>query len=292
LYNAAGPAGTSNNVEARIQMTAPRFSTSVRRSLPAHLGLASWRGRGAWLAGLVVLALLICWLLARMTPAWYVALDPADDGVQRTAGEAQNRLIVDLHNATERLPLGEQRWSITQDEVNALLAVKADLQRSPISDPYVVFSRGQVTLCARLRQLPGDDPAGGVGSLTFAVGTVNDANRGEAMGLVKLTQVWAGKLPLPRSLIEGRLRAQVPEIMEAARQAVEMQFGARAAEKARPIIEQIVRSAGTGQHFPLRYPWDTREFVIRELRVDDGAFTIVLAPVKPAATDPRAAPAP
>jgi hypothetical protein len=288
-----GSARTSNNVEACNEMTPPNSAIrSSSRSVPARLGLASWRGRLAWLAGLGVLVMVICWVLARHTPDWYVPLDPADDGVQRAALAAQTRATQDLHNALERLPLGEQRWSITQEEVNALLAVKTELRRSPITDPFVIFARGQITLCARVKQLPGADPQGGVGSLTFDVGMTSGAAGGEAMGLVKLTRVRVGDLPVPRSLVERQLRAQEPGMIQAIHQALELQIGGRDAGRVGPIIEQIIRSAGDERPFPLRYKGESRELIIRELRVEDGAFTLVLASVKPAATGTRAAPVP
>jgi hypothetical protein len=279
--------GGSNNVEASITMSPPISGTgSRRRSLPARLGLATWRGRLAWLGALVVLVVVVCWMLARMTPAWYLPLDPADDIVQRVAGDAQNRAYTDLHNAVQRLPLGEQSWSISQDEVNALLAVKGDLGHGP-ADPFVRFAPGQITLSARVRQLPGADPRGGVGALTFSVGITREAGR-EPMGLVRLTRVQAGNLPLPRSVVEKSLQQQIPQMIAAVQQAVEMQFGSRPAVKARSLIEEIVRTIGSGQPFPLQYTWENRDFVIRELHVDEGRFTIVLAPVKPASV-PRSA---
>jgi len=64
--------------------------------------------------GSAVVAATICWMLARMTPSWYMPLDPADDNVMRLAGRAQNLLYFELRNAAERVPLGAQRWTITQ----------------------------------------------------------------------------------------------------------------------------------------------------------------------------------
>ena len=77
-------------------------------------------------------------------------------------------------------------------------------------------------------------------------------------------------------------------MIQAVRQALEMQVGTRDADKVGPILEQIIRSAGDEQPFPLHFQGGSRELIIRELRVDDGVFSMVLAPVKPAAT--RAAP--
>jgi hypothetical protein len=269
-----------------ILRTPPAPATPRRRSLLARLGLASWRGRFAWLAGLLFTFLLVCWILARLTPAWYLPLDPADDGVQRTAGEAENHLRFDLHTALERLPLGEQRWTITEDEVNALLAVKTNLTQGPITDPCVTFTRGQITISARAKKLPGGDPNGGIGSVRFSVGVVGNGSDPGGQGLVKVTGVWAGDLPLPKSIVENALRAQVPAIVDAVRQSLQMQFNPRDIDKAAPIYENIIRSIANGQPFPLRYKWDSREFVVRDLLVEKGSLTIVMAQIKPAPTPP------
>jgi hypothetical protein len=295
-------AATSNNVGAFIQMTMPKSSVPLKfPPLLARLRLSTWRGRCAWLGGMLVVGVFVCWVLARMTPAWYLPLDPANDEVIRTAGQAQNRLYFDLRTAMERVPLGEQRWTITQDEINSFLAVNtpglsstngthpsADPARNPISDPYVVFTKGQVSVCARITKLPSPDPQGGVASLTFAVGIVAGPD-GKPRGQVKLAGAWAGKLPIPRGMLEDRLRALVPTIAEAARQTAQVQFGMRDMDRNGPIIEQFVRGVGAGLPFPLQFKMDNREFVVKELRVDDGSFTIVLAPTKPVAVAPRPA---
>ncbi len=273
-----------------------------RRSLLAKMGLASWRGRFAWCAGLLLISVLVCWLLARMTPSWYLPFDRDNLNVQDTASRAWNLLTWELSNTAEKVPQGEQRWSITQDEINSLLAVKASPPmlngdqllmnpvRNPVSDPFVVFGQGQVTLCARMIQLPSGESQGGVGSLTYSVGIVRDAG-GQPMGLVKLTNVWAGYLPIPRSFVEARLRALVPSITEAVQQIVEFQTGVRENDKMTQMIQQIMQNIGAGKPFPLQYKIDNKEFIIKELTVDDGTFTIVLAPVKPPASPTRPTPA-
>ena len=63
----------------------------------------------------------------------------------------------------------------------------------------------------------------------------------------------------------------------------QLQFGVRDVAKTEPILQQIVHGIGEGRPFPLQYKVDNKEFLIKELRVDDGALTVVLAPLKPAA---------
>src|SRR6185295_18861184 len=89
-----------------------------RRSTWDRLHLSTWRGRFAWLFGLVLLALFICWVLVRTTPSWYRPLDPDDPGVVNTASRAQS-LMIDLTSSHN----GPITWSITQDELNSLLSV-------------------------------------------------------------------------------------------------------------------------------------------------------------------------
>jgi hypothetical protein len=275
-----------------------------RRSLLSKLRLASWRQRFEWLIAMLFVVVVACWILARMTPSWYAPLAATDDNVIRDASRAQTLLYFELRNTAERVPLGEQRWTITQDEVNSFLAVNTappqtaeggggggtrpptDPARTLASDPFVVFTKGQVTVCARISKLPSADPQGGIGSLTFSVGVVN-APDGKPMGQVKLMRVWAGNLPVPRSLLEPWLAKQVPGITEAVQRMAQLQFGVRGMGKTEPIMQQIVQSVGEGRPFPLQYKVDNKEFLIKELRVDDGSLTVVLAPLKPAAVLPR-----
>jgi hypothetical protein len=261
----------------------------------------TWRG---WLgvAGLVVgVVLVTAWGFARATPGWYQPLDPQDDGVIDTADHAQKRLL-DLHNVIGRVPLGEQRWSITQDEINSLLAIRfappltadggrqAPAKPAVVSGPVVVFTPGKVTVSARTTRSPVlgvGDPAGGVVSVVFSVGIVRGAD-GTDMGLVKLDGVWLGLLPVPRGLLEGRLRALMPMITAAVEEAIELQLNGRDTAKIMPYAEEVVRSVTEAKPFPLRHAIDKKQIVIRELRVAEGSFSTVLVP--PAGTGaPRAA---
>jgi hypothetical protein len=287
--------------------TRPPSPTPKRRSLLSKLRLASWRQRFEWLLGMLLVAVLVCWYLSRMTPSWYAPLSATDDNVMRLASRAQNLLYFELRNTAERVPLGEQRWTITQDEANSFLAVNtapptagsggdmtrpaADPSKTLVSDPFVIFSPGQVTVCARISKLPGGDPQGGVGSLTFSVGVVVGPD-GQPMGQIKLLKVWAGNMPVPRSLLDPWLAQQASGMTQAVQRMAQLQFGVRDVAKTEPILQQIVHGIGEGRPFPLQYKVDNKEFLIKELRVDDGALTVVLAPLKPAAVSPRPTTAP
>src|ERR1700690_1893460 len=75
-----------------LMTTRPPSPTPPRKSLLRRLRLATWRQRFEWLLGALFVAVLACWLLSRMTPPWYAPLDPTDDNVIGTAGQAQTLL--------------------------------------------------------------------------------------------------------------------------------------------------------------------------------------------------------
>jgi hypothetical protein len=270
----------------------------------------TWRGWLATLAVVVVALLATGWILARMTPSWYAQalLDPNDIDVMDNAERAQKLLYFELHNAIERVPVSEQTWTITQDEINSFLAVQfAQLQparpsreistqssatrQALVSDPLVVFTPGKVTISARSPRLPGSDSRGGVGSVVFSVGIVN-APDGQPMGIVKLTSVWIGNLPVPRSLVEGRIKTVAPSIVAAVEEAVRLRMNTSDASKMVPYVDEIVSDVTQARPFPLKQAMGSKRFVIKDLRVDQGQLTVVLAPLTPAAVSPRPQTAP
>jgi hypothetical protein len=141
----------------------------------------------------------------------------------------------------------------------------------------VRFSPGQVTVSARTIRLPSPNKAGGVASLVFDVKIVPGPD-GKPMGYVQLSSVWAGCLPLPKSAVESRLQSLVPAITAGIQQALQAQFNVRESAQWSGIAQDIVRKASAGQPFGLEYRVDRRQLVIKELRVDEGRFTVVIAP--------------
>jgi hypothetical protein len=231
----------------------------------------------------VVALLVIAFLMARHTPSWYVPLDPTSNHVLDEADVAQNKVALDLHNAMQRVPLGDQKWTITQDEINSLLAIRfnntpADQAAAlPVSGPLVIFSRGEVRLAIRTKKVPNSDPAGGVASIVFGVTTTTDS-KGEPIGLIKITGVYAGSLPIPKSLVEERMRRAVPTLAALVHQTITYQLGVRDSASMMPQIETAIRAVAEGQPFPLKFVADHREVLVKEIEVDDGVLTIVFGP--------------
>jgi hypothetical protein len=263
-----------------------------RRSLWASLHLNTWRGRFAWVMGFAVLLVATGVLLSRATPFWYRPLDKNDQTVNDLATRANILLTYELRNTAQRVPLGEQRWRITQDELNSYLATNLGVafdsgggggKAPPVSRPCVSFSPGQVTVSARSTRIPGGGGAqGGVGTLVFSVGIVQGAD-GKPMGLVKLTGVWIGYLPVPMSLVRSRLQGLVPAVVTAVEEAIELSLGARDPAQWESATDKIIESIGESRPFPLQYRIERKDLVIRELTVDDNAFTLVVAPAAPVA---------
>lgn len=257
-----------------------------------RLHLAGWRGRLAWAAGAFLLLMIGVWTLARMTPAWYQPLDPKDVGVIDTAGRAEQLIHFDLRNAVEKVPLGEQTWTISQDELNSYLAI--DLagtfdaggggKRPAVSDPYVVFLPGEVRVSVRTTKLPGGGRQGAIGTLAFSVGIVQGVD-GNPQGLVKLSGAWIGRLRVPTSLVASRISAMTPALIEAVQQAVELRLGVADVRQWEPAAEEVIRDASVGKPFPLHYRVDRKNLVVSVLDVTAGRFTVKLSP------PPRALPA-
>ncbi len=241
------------------------------------------------LGGVILLVGGMAFLLARHTPGWYVPLDPTSDHVLDEADVAQNKVALELHNAIQRVPLGEQTWTITQDEINSLLAVRfgaAAVDKAvPVSGPLVVFSGGEVRLAVRTPRVPSGNPAGGVASIVFGVTTTTDAS-GEPIGLIKISGVAAGSLPIPKWVVETRMRRLVPTLAAVVHQTITYQLGVRDSASMMPQIETAILAVAEGQPFPLKFVADHRTVLVKEIRVEDGVLTIVLGP--PAAPLPGA----
>jgi len=213
---------------------------------------------------LLALLTFIAWTLMRMTPSWYVPLDPTSQHVIDLMERAQNsldlRLGAKLHNAIESVPLDEQSWSISQDEVNALIASR---RVGDGAAPLVIFTPGKITFAARSKRIPSSHPDGGVGSIVITISPNN---------AIKLHRARLGRLPIPKFLVERRLTALAPEIIVAVQQQILLQVGsAPNTQDIEPIITNILR----GNPLP---PIDANRIIIKAIRIDDGLFTIIFAP--------------
>jgi hypothetical protein len=267
-----------------------------KRTLLARMHLSRWRGRAAWAAGILLGLMIVLWTLARMAPPWYQPLDPRDQGVIDTAGQAEHLIHFDLRNAVERVPLGEQTWTISQDEINSYLAIDlgptfeagSNGKVPAVSDPYVVFLPGEVRVSVRTTKIPGGGKAGAIGTLAFSFGIVKGED-GSPEGLVKLTGAWVGRLRVPTSLVASRIEAVTPALIEAVQQAIELRLGAADVRQWEPAAEEVIHDAATGKPFPLHYRLDRKNLVITALDMGEGRFTLKLSP--PPRTLPLAGPA-
>jgi hypothetical protein len=260
----------------------PPSSAPGRKSLYVRLWLNTWRGRAMWFFAGVVLAFAVVWTLVRMTPGTYRPLDPTDNMVIDLSARAQNLIRYELHTKVERVPLGEQTWTITQDEVNSYLAVLPQLADERVSDPFVAFGPGTVTVSARIRDLPGATKQGGVATLVFAV-TVEE-HFGRKMGQVKLVGARAGRLPVPVSWVEARIRGAMPQIVQAVEKMIQVQLNTKDVS----AVEDALQRAGAGQPFPLEYRINKKDVVVKEIKLEEGRFTVVLGPAPRSSTIPGA----
>jgi hypothetical protein len=265
----------------------PRRFRRVRRR--------TWFGIGLLVGAVVVV---VCYSLARSTPSWYQPLNATSNDVIDDADVAQNKLRFEIHNTMERVPLGPQEWKITQHQVDSLLAIRfspagdnsttsAAPAKEPLAtSPFVLFTPGEVTVAARSTKVPGSDPAGGLLSVAFTVET-STAPDGSPLGAIHIAGCHIGLLPIPKSIVQSKLRSMVPAIATVAQQTMTYQLGVRDASALMPQVETAIRAIADGDPFPLHFRYDRREVVIQEIRVDDGLLTITFVPPTPAGVRPR-----
>jgi len=238
-----------------------------------------------WLLSIFVVLLLVvvvvAWLLMRVTPSWYVPLDPTSQRVIDLMERAQNnldiRLGANLHNALGKVPLGEQSWSISQDEVNALLALHREMGGElPISNPLVRFTPGKITLAARHKDIPSGHSEGGVCSVVFTVLHTPAKSPSEPpVNVVKIHRAWLGRLPIPKSIVERWLASITPEIVAAVEQQIQLQAGASSQIKG---VESLITDLLSGQPLPAI---EQHRIIIKAIHVEDGMLTIVFVSPKP-----------
>lgn len=274
-------------------MAAPLPAASPHKA-PSRLRLPRTRRAWALLIGGALLGLLLfTWLLSRATPSWYRPLNPTDTAVIDKAERAQDKFL-DLHNALQRTPLGDQRWSVTQEELNAFLSVHfnaatpapGDAVAPPlISAPFVRLSPGFVTVAARTTKVSGGNANGGVVSASFVVESSTAAD-GSPVGHIRLASTHVGNLPIPTSVVQNKIRALAPAIITAANQAITYQFGSKSGAKV-PEIETAIHAIVDAEPFPLLFTYDRRKILVKEIRVGNGFISITFAPPTPAAVTPR-----
>jgi len=262
------------------------------------------KDRRTWLivAAVVIVPLLVVFLLARMTPSWYRPLDPNSQQVIDTQDIGEHTLVSGLHNTWQKVPLGDQLWSISQVEVNSVLAwqlappLNTDGTRSypagakypVVSDPFVMFEKGRVTIAARTTKLPGSAPGGGVVSVTFAVETIPGMAPGVANTLIRMEGAWVGNLRIPRSLVERKIRSMAPAILAGLNQSYRLSTGEPS--KVMLHVEPVLHAIENGEPFYVKFPYMGREVVLKEIHLEDESLSVIFGPATPAAVRPRPEP--
>ncbi len=254
-------------------------------------------------AGILII-LIVAYLLLDNRPSWYQPLRLTQPGVMHLADQAQHRLL-NLRNEAQNPRSGVITWTITQGQVNALLATAFQHTgaRTPgaqprvkraVRDPFVRFTNGHVTVAASSPQAPGS----GVFSITISVQTLarNNVSPGTAapgaqpIGRIAINSFRLGTLPLPTSFLTNRLQAFLPSLAPSIHRMVDNYAGPQYANSATPQILSVLASALRGKPFPMAFQFNRRRMVIRRMSVQGrhknrsgvttpAAFTVVFSPI-------------
>ncbi len=235
--------------------------------------LRTWSG-GLLLAALAIGLLLAgVVLLAAASPSWYQPLNPAANTVLNDATQAQAALL-DLRNQAQNPRWRRLVWRITQDQMNALLAVTysaadsgAARQHRPgdvLARPFVRIANHRLILAIHDRRLPG----AGIISVTITIHTSPNGPAPQAH--VRITGLRVGLLPLPPSLLTHRLAAALPRLEPSLYRMLAVYLGRR---YARDMAPQMLRRSADflhGQPFPLELRVHGHGLVLRRLDLRGG----------------------
>ena len=226
----------------------------------------------SWLlAVLILVGLIIAAIAALMIlpPYWYRPIHTMNDAVYNQADHAQASLMA-LRNKLRDPHPGAITWTITQREINSLLAVaygvpkKSKTQHNPggLTDPYVRFTDNQITFAAQDSRVPGNAVASvGVNvKLTSTVGSPPQAT-------ITINSLRIGNFPLPPSLLTDRLKAVLPRLAPVVQKIINVYAGPRYARAATPQIVNSVTAIFSGKPFPAELRLNHRKLVIDKLVV-------------------------
>ncbi len=221
------------------------------------------------LAVLVLIVLIFAAVIALLIlpPSWYRPIQTMNDDVYNQADHAQASLMA-LRNKLRRPDPGTITWTITEQEINSLLAVaygvdqKSKTPHNPggLTDPFVRFTDNQITFAARDTQLPGN-PVASVGvnvRLISAAGAPPQAR-------ITINALHAGDLPLPPSLLTNRLKTFLPRLAPVVEKIIDVYAGPQYARLATPQIVQSVAAIFSGKPFPTELRLNHRKLMIDKL---------------------------
>ncbi len=223
------------------------------------------------LAVVVLIALVMAAAIALMLipPYWYRPIHKMNNAVYNQADRAQASLMA-LRNQLRNPPRGSITWTITQHEVNSLLAVaygvpeKSKSAHNPggFSDPYVRFTDNQITFAARDSRVPGN-PVAGVGVRIDLI----RGGRNVPQARITMDALRLGNFPLPPSLLTDRLKAVLPRLSPVVRKIIDVYAGPRYADVAAPQIVDSIAAIFSGKSFPTELRLNHRRLVVDKLVV-------------------------
>ena len=224
----------------------------------------------SWILAVLILIGLICaavTALMILPPSWYRPIHTMNDAIYNQADHAQASLMA-LRNKLRKPNAGTITWTITQRDINSLLAVaygvekKSKTPHNPgdLTDPFVRFTDNQITFAARDRRIPGRPVASaGVNViLTSSSGSPPQAH-------ITINSLHVGDLPLPPSLLMDRLKTFLPRLAPVVGKIIDVYAGPRYARLATPQIVQSVAAIFSGKPFPTELRLNNRKLVIDKL---------------------------
>jgi hypothetical protein len=251
-------------------MTTTSASGKFRKGSPFRSGRYRPISRTVWLLAFgIVLVLIIAAAVALMLlpPGWYRPIHTMNDAVYNQADHAQASLMA-LRNQLRNPHAGKITWTITQREVNSLLAVaygvpaktKSVHHPGGFTDPFVRFTDNQITFAARDRGVPGNAVA--------SVGVRIELSRnGHSIPQAHITidSLKIGNFPLPPSLLTSRLKTVLPRLSPVVRKIIDVYAGPRYANVAAPQIVHSVAAIFSGKSFPTELRLNHRRLVVDQL---------------------------
>ncbi len=256
-----------------MNTTSASGSGTVRKRAIFRGGRYRPKSATGWVLAVVVLIFLVlagAVALMMLPPGWYRPIHQMNDAVYNQADHAQASLMA-LRNQLRDPHPGTITWTVTQRQVNSLLAVAYGVPTKSgasshhpggLTDPYIRFSDNQITFAARDRRLPGNAVA--------SVGLRIDLHRGTGaapQARITIDALRIGNLPLPPSLLTDRLKAVLPRLAPVVRKIIDVYAGPRYATEAAPQIVDSIAAVVSGKPFPTELRFNDRRLVVNKLAI-------------------------
>ncbi len=252
-------------------MEAPEISppTKKRRLLPR-----TWRGWSA-LAGALILAM--CLGAAGLycaTPPWYEPLDGTQVWVMDT-GDIGQKLLTRLSGISLRGQQADERWEITQDQMNAAYSIfPSKPAMGSFSDPVFTFTPGKITISARTKKLCNTNSNGEVVSARFLLHRRDRPQRRAPWAKSNSPAPGRASYPPPGWLVGSQMKAILPLIARVRPPASQTEPGRRAGD----ILTYFSDMAqATIEDRPFSLELDgINHVVIKEIHVEQGRFSMLV----------------